>query len=261
MQIDLAIRKVHQTLINCGFEVKTEKWQGINNPPQFWEALNVNMMAFMTEDKEKLAILTGANLPWAEDHFQERVAGKPVNPGEQYKNWPFYKRDKEMRTEGDKFTHTYMERFWPKRAGKPLDDMYRGSTNKGVRYEMGDLDDLINLLLKEPFTRQAYLPIWFPEDTGAVHGGRVPCTLGYYFIQRHGCLHMNYFIRSCDFFRHFRDDIYMAVRLAKYILDALRENSPDIWEGVRLGTLNMYIGSLHIFNQEVNLLKKHFINV
>ena len=30
--------------------------------------------------------------------------------------------------------------------------------------------DVIDLLEREPFTRQAYLPIWFPEDTGAFHG-------------------------------------------------------------------------------------------
>src|SRR5688572_17552192 len=29
------------------------------------------------------------NLPWADDHFLERVSGQPLNPGEQWKNWPW----------------------------------------------------------------------------------------------------------------------------------------------------------------------------
>ena len=63
---------------------------------------------------------------------------------------------------------------------------------------------------------------WIPEDTGAHHGERVPCTLGYHFIRRDDYLHMFYFIRSCDYIRHFRDDIYLAMRKAHYILEGLK---------------------------------------
>src|SRR5436190_24325597 len=40
------------------------------------------------------------NLPWAEDHFQERVSGEPLNPGEQYKNWPWYRGNVEDHRRG-----------------------------------------------------------------------------------------------------------------------------------------------------------------
>ena len=29
------------------------------------------------------------NLPWADNHFEERVCGEPINPGVEWKNWPY----------------------------------------------------------------------------------------------------------------------------------------------------------------------------
>jgi len=123
-----------------------------------------------------------------------------------------------------------------------------------MRFKYGDLDDVVNLLKKEPFTRQAYLPIWYPEDTGAVHGERVPCTLGYHFIRRGDHLHILYFIRSCDYLRHFRDDIYLAIRKLYWILDKLK-TEPN-WKNVKPGIFDMKITSLHIFKVEKELLKQ-----
>jgi thymidylate synthase len=90
---------------------------------------------------------------------------------------------------------------------------------QGIRYEYGDLDDVVNLLYEHPFTRQATFPIFFPEDTGAVHGGRIPCTLHYHFLRRGDSLHLWYAIRSCDAVRHFRDDVYMATRLCQWVTE------------------------------------------
>src|SRR5690606_3302482 len=157
-------------------------WQGIDvsdNPGlATYEALHYSFSARIPPTLEELRTQVKPNLPWADDHFEERVGGKPLNPGEQYKNWPHYKND-QFRTEDQKFTHTYMERFWPKYAGEgPV------HPNQGIRYPYGDLDDVVDLLRRDPLTRQAYFPVWFPEDTGAVHGGRVPCTIGYHFLFR-----------------------------------------------------------------------------
>jgi hypothetical protein len=68
-----------------------------------------------------------------------------------------------------------MERYWPKYINwaqdeEPQDAMF------GIRYNYGDLNDVVDLLARSPATRQAVLPVWFPEDTGAVHGERVPCS-------------------------------------------------------------------------------------
>ena len=255
------IEYAKRRLINSSHVIHTEKWQGLYIMEQeaykMREALNVSFSAIMPEEELSLIALKEQclpNLPWADIHFDERISGLPLNPGESYKQWPFYGRDKEMRSD-EKFSHTYMERFWPKKA---WDEDTRPTNGKhlGIRYEYGDLLDLIGLLSREPYTRQAFLPVWFPEDTGSTHGGRVPCTLGYHFIRRGNHFHMVYYIRSCDFFRHFRDDIYLGVRLLYWILNNLEIKDQKGWRDVKPGIFTMHITSLHIFNNEYPKLLK-----
>lgn len=252
-----AINAVQLHLRQAGNHVETETWQAKKNPPMFYEALNVSFSAIIPPFRRAWIEQIKPNIPWADDHFYERVGGKPLNPGEQYKNWPPYKNNPSndtSRTAGDgKFSHTYMERIWPKNANK--DDRF-DQVNLGIRYPLGDLESLVNLLIREPFTRQAYLPIWFPEDTGAESNQRVPCTLGYHFIRRGDSLHVNYYIRSCDFIRHFRDDIYLCCRMVEWLLVKLRPIiHGNSWLNVTPGIFTMHITSLHIFSKEYNLLK------
>jgi hypothetical protein len=230
------------------------------------ELLNSGLSYDIPESVKELQLDVDPNLPWAEDHFQERVSGEPLNPGEQYKNWPWYRGNVPEHMNGpereDQFSHTYMERYWPKHAGNgmPDSDMVdgrgHGGENYGIRYSYGDLQDLVSLLSRSPYTRQAYLPVWFPEDTGAVSGERVPCSLGYHFIVRDGRLHVVYYIRSCDFFRHFRDDVYLTCRLAQWVIQQQRQKDardavPNLaWNEVKPGTLTMHITSLHCFEAE-----------
>ena len=111
-----------------------------------------------------------------------------------------------------------------------------------------DARDVVAHLAHDPQSRQAYLPIWFPEDTGKTTV-RVPCTLGYHFIQRHKFLHCTYYIRSCDAVRHMRDDIYLTVRLQLWMLEQLRLIDPD-WKLVKPGLFTMHIVSLHMFRND-----------
>jgi hypothetical protein len=194
------------------------------------------------------------NLPWADDHFAERVCGEPLNPGETWKTWPYALKADGFRDEHGQFNHNYMERYWPKFAGEcwrhngEMSAM-REPAQRGIRSTYGDLDDVMRLLVHDPYTRQAYLPVWFPEDTGIGDGGRKPCTLGYHFMMRNDRLHITYYIRSCDFIRHFRDDIYLTARLNLWMLDQLKEfgeHSP-VWQNVQPGMFVMHIASLHMF--------------
>jgi hypothetical protein len=116
---------------------------------------------------------------------------------------------------------------------------------------------------RDPLTRQAYLPIFFPEDTGVGDGGRKPCTLGYQFIVRDDKLHIYYPMRSCDLLRHFRDDCYLTVRLAIWVLEQLRfslleadKESKAFWANVQLGSLAMHMTSLHCFIGDYMLMKR-----
>lgn len=251
-----AIRMVQLYLRQNGTHLQTESWQGMKTPPEFYEALNVSFSVYIPHWAQWVEEIK-PNIPWANDHFAERVGGQPLNPGEQYKNWPMYKNNPgndTSRVNNGQFSHTYMERFWPKQAGG---DFECGTEyNSGIRFELADLNTLMENMKKEPFTRQAYLPIWFPEDGEAVAmGQRVPCTLGYHFMRRGKVIHMVYYIRSCDFLRHFRDDIYLALRLVRYILLTLQANDHEKWHDVSLGTFTMHITSLHIFSKEYNLIK------
>jgi len=230
-------------LLKHGELVDTSSWQGkVDEKFSTLEVIDYSFTCQVSPDLDTLEDQIKPNLPWARDHFLERVGGEPLNPGEQYRNWPYYKEDT-FRTEIDgKFTHTYMERFWT--PPKP-----------GIRYPFGNLQDVGNLLIKDPLTRQAYLPVWFPEDTGATHGGRVPCTLGYHFLCRGDKLHVFYDIRSCDLLRHFQDDIYLACRLLLWVLSELKDSENNFWKSITPGSLTMHTHSLHIFKGDIPILK------
>lgn len=204
------------------------------------------------------------NLPWADIHFeQERVSGEPINPGESWKIWPYGHSASKFLDEKGQFNHSYAERYWPRYAARSVDGRipfeevkkYEGyinvlTDNPGIRGRLGDLNDVITLLEKDPLTRQAYLPVWFPEDTALPADARKPCTLGYHFIRRHHKFHIVYYIRSCDFIRHFRDDIYLTARLLLWVLEKLKQRDPKTWERVIPGNFVMHITSLHMFRND-----------
>ena len=256
-----AIDSVHEAFKTSSHIVHTEKWQGvdISQKPEMatHELLNYCLRVSMAgKTIQQLQEQIKPNLPWADDHFLERVGGEPINPGIQWAKWPWGNHADKFRDSNGQFNHNYMERYWPKKAGK----IYKSNNivkhivdNSGIRYPYGDLNDVVNQLLHEPNTRQAYMPVFFPEDTGAVHGGRVPCSLGYHFIHRNGFLHINYYLRSCEVYRHFRDDIYLTVRLLMWVLDRLREKD-ETWKHVQPGIYSMYITSFHCFKNDMRLL-------
>jgi hypothetical protein len=203
------------------------------------------------------------DIPWADDHFEERVCGYPINPGTEWANWRLGGPADDFRGSDGRFNHNYMERIWPKYARKvPPAETVRGlggslvglTPHRGILYDYGDLNDVVDLLQREPLTRQAYLPIFFPEDTGNVHRDRAPCTLGWHFIQREGRLYVFYPLRSCDVTNHFHNDVYMAIRLLIWVLDRLRERDADAWDLVTPGSLTMHITSFHCFRGQIRFL-------
>lgn len=237
---------VGQSLLNAP-RVDGNNWQSTNARKEMltsYELRHVMLQIPMTAAQEYLATSVGANMPWAEDHFKERVGGLPLNPPPSEAWWPYAVQGNAEHKEQTIFSHTYPERFWPKRAN--IDpEITTLFINSGIRYEYGDLWDVVAQLIADPRTRQAYLPVWFPEDTGATGKQRVPCTLGYHFLWRGDVMDITYHIRSCDFIRHWQDDIYMAGRLLQWVCrHVLTEEGPS----VRPGKLVMNIGSLHIFD-------------
>ena len=258
-----AIDYTKEQMSNYCYEVHTERWQGkeIKDDGKYAmiELFNHSFSCAMTEDLEELVNQINPNLPWADDHFNERVLGMPLNPPPSHNWWPFAQKNNSEFGGDSKFSHTYPERIWPKCAGDKFIESLKSDKpaepHKGIRFEYGDFNNVVELMAKEPLTRQAFLPIWFPEDTGGANGERVPCTIGYHFIMRNGYLHVVYYIRSCDFFRHFRDDIYLCCRKVIWLLERLREKD-SFWFNVKPGFFTMHITSLHAFKHERFLLNK-----
>lgn len=256
-----ALDSIQQTFLESSFVVHTEKWQGLNikdRPEAQMRELPFQdyLILIGSETLSLLAAEIRPNLPWADEHFEkERVSGHPINPGETWKTWPWSNSADGHRTEAGQFNHSYAERYWPKHAGQtPGGDITHLEAwqaeeghHRGIRYPYGDLNDVVNLLAEQPYTRQAFLPVFFPEDTGAVHGGRIPCSIGYQFFMREQTLHISYWLRSCDMYRHMRDDMYLTVRLLLWVLTELRKKDPGFWNKVSPGFLHLSITSLHMF--------------
>jgi hypothetical protein len=226
--------------------VRAGFWQGIDSSkrPELatHELLNFSLSVLNSHiSKEELAAQIKPDLPWADDHFAERVSRIPFNPPPSEEWWPHAPKGNEEFKKHGIFSHTYPERYWP-------------PSTFGIRFRYGNLDDLIQMLKVDPFTRQAYLPVWYPEDLGAPMDERKPCTLGYQFIMRDDQFHIVYYIRSCDFVRHFRNDIYLTVRLQQWVLQELQRLDAR-WARVVPGSFTMHITSLHLF---VNDYRKIF---
>jgi len=253
-------------------KVHTEKWQGvdISKRPEMasYELMNYTFthdlngegdLDFYREDIKP-------NLPWADRHFDERVCGFPINPGVEWANWPWGDNAEKFLDERGMFNHNYMERYWPKKADKVpqatktvADQLAWPMTYKdnlrGIRNEYGDLDDLVKSLAKNPLSRQEWFPIFYPEDVGEVVGGRKPCSLGYQLWVRGGRLHIYYPLRSCDFFRHMQDDIYLTIRLLIWVLNRCRDID-SAWFDVHPGTFTMHCTSLHVFANDMVTMRK-----
>lgn len=255
-------------------EVHAQKWQGfdVSQRPEA-KMVELLMESFrvqvITESLDYWREDIPANYPWADDHFEERICGYPINPGVQWSKWPWGNKAKDsLDLDGNRFNHNYMERYWPKYADQvkrptgtlrewqlEWDNEYnydKAGPQCGIREEYGDIRDLINTLAHEPDTRQAYYPMFFPEDV--IVKGRKPCSLGYHFILRHGFFHCVYSMRSCDFYRHWADDCYLTLRLQLWILDECRKLNPDVWNDVKPGFFQMHITSLHMFVNDLTTM-------
>lgn len=237
------------------------KWQTLDVSESSMHATrelrNVSLFYTVPREPRDLRNEVKPDLPWAEEHHEERVGREPLNPSPSYLRWPHHAGSSARHLDGpdQRFSHTYPERFWPTRAGYAA---ATGTTNRGLWYEYGDLDGVVGQLVENPLTRQAVLPVWFPEDTGATDR-RVPCSLSYHFMSDgDGRLSVWYSLRACDFVRHFHNDVFFACRLLQWVIDEVWNATNDglaSWAFVP-GELNMTISSLHAFmGDEERLIK------
>jgi thymidylate synthase len=262
-----AVKESVLKLLNLGIDIHPNNWQSMSvgkvQAARMKELLALSFQVMMPATIEELRNEIKPNLPWADKHFElERVSREPINPGETWKEWPWANSADKFRTQTTQFDHSYAERYWPRFAGFTPDgtiNEYRKTDPEwpgryGIRNRVGDLDDIIERLEKDPTTRQAVLSVWHPEDQVDT-GKRVPCSLTYQFLMRNDYLHVIYNIRSCDAYRHFRDDLYLTARLALWIISELQQKDSS-WDNVTLGLFTIQVGSFHCFVNDVPQLEK-----
>jgi hypothetical protein len=243
--------------------VNRGEWQAQRTDAMSTRELNHVVLELPIPDTiDSAQLMVTPNLPWAEEHFQERVGGAPLNPPPSAARWPFARAGHKEHTTGGKFSHTYPERMWSRWAGDVYDLAESISVDwepqRGVRFEYGDLGTLLDVIAKNPASRQLYLPIWFPEDIEAARlGERVPCTIGYHWLVTPDGLDCTYTIRSCDYMRHFRDDVYMAMRLTQWICEKVNRTNPR--PRLVTGKLYMHIINFHTFLGDDATLEQRLI--
>lgn len=165
---------------------------------------------------------------WADAEFLERIeVGTFENPGEAWK------------LREDKWSEFLVMN---KPGDKPVFDYcYNHRINPG-------LDAIIQELRRNPDSRQAWLPIFHEYDLDFMGGTkRIPCSLGYGFMEREGKLNLTYIQRSADAVAHFGNDIYLAWRMMNFVARQL---------GVEPGVLTHHIFSLHSYARDWDKLKK-----
>lgn len=230
------ILQAREALYHYGKVVKTDNWQGSAAPFDFLEVLNLNVEMPMCKNLVELTKQTQPLLPWADVHFDERVGGLPLNPPPSHSDW-LIKTEDYLETDA-KFSHSYPERLWSK------------GLHEGIRFDIGDLNDAVTLLKNDLYTRQCYIPIFFPEDLSAATGNhRIPCTLGWHLIVRDNRMHCHYPMRSCDAVRHFHNDIYFANRLVMWMIEKV---DPKL----EVGAIMFTSTSFHCFNNDKYALGK-----
>jgi len=266
-----AIRRAEIDMISRGKPMARGKWQGLDtaNKPDMltYELTHYTIKCGMVlQDLYSYQREIRPNLPWADTAFLERVCGKPLNPGKEWRSWPWANSADRFRIDppnGDPttekvFDHTYAQRYYPRHAG--MTPGGEGETNqpphRGIYFDYGDLDDVVEELHQDPTTRQAILPVFMPEDTGYRPGRRKPCSLSYHFMLSDHSLDIAYHLRSCDIAHHMRDDIYLTVRLLLWMLDRLCEKDPVTWNSIGPGTFAMHIANLHCFTNDFRKLKE-----
>lgn len=192
--------------------------------------------------------------PWADSEWEERLAGilgKPQNPG----------KAMSLRSDDGQDNHDW--RDYLEVQGHPVSNLkeelsfedifklndsgerrFRFSYTYPERLRLGDqILRVIEELKYHGLSRQLWVDIWKADEDAHMMGSRrVPCTLGYWFVQRNGKLHIHYVMRSCEFGTHYHNDCYLALKLLQFVCDRT---------GLEMGDFTHTIFSFHVYERNV----------
>lgn len=176
--------------------------------------------------KPEYTEVQGIHKEWVKQEWEDRLIGD-LNPGKAFTKrrevWQeFLEEDPGAggsKHRPAKFSYTYSYRMGGRRIQKVIDE-----------------------LRIHPHSRQLWLPVWWPIDEDRRGERRVPCSLGYWLVNRDGNLNMTYVMRSCDFHTHYANDVALATMLLHYIAQLV---------GLEVGTFSHFVGSLHVYRKDV----------
>jgi thymidylate synthase len=213
-----AINEIERDLVEMGTKVNTLTMQNKiienNDDYETKEVQNYNFAILDTSDKDDIVT---SDLEWCRKEFEERISSDFLNPGTAWKLrakvWSHFMNN-------DLFDYTYNNRL------NQYDQIQR----------------VIRILQKDQGSRHGIITIWYPEDIVKSSDfeflQRVPCSIYYQLMIRKGKLDIIYNMRSSDFATHFKNDIWLADEMRKYIAKELN---------IETGIYYMNIGSLHIY--------------
>ena len=215
-----ALGEIRRDLAEMGVRVHTQTMQDKDiSGDASYETLELQNFMYTVTDPD-IAELVGRDQDWIELEWEDRfdgIMGRPSNPGNAYHVrstvWD------EFLHEG-RFAYTYSERL---------------ARHNQVRR-------VINRLRDDHYSRQLYIAMWHPDDSEKLGVERVPCSLGWHVQFRGGRLDLTYFMRSCDFFTHFQNDVALAIKLQRYIADEV---------GMEPGHFTHFMSSLHVYQKDV----------
>lgn len=227
------ISEVLRDLDEMGTIVKPKSYQNkkIEGKDEFFtKEIQNYMYSLVSMDNPDPLFLFEDTRDWAQAEFMERISAVYRNPGEAWRIRP--DMWEEFLVEG-KFDYAYNDRL-------------------NVLFNLSVISDHLKV---NPDSRQAWLPIFFPEDVQFLGGKRrIPCSLGYYFMVRDHKVNLTYVQRSADAVAHFGNDVWLAWQMMGYMARSLE---------LETGMLTHHIFSLHSYQRDWKRLNDgihHLIN-
>lgn len=217
------IRKIHSTLDQCGIKAYKGEMVSLSNISfKIRKDRHSRIMDYQVLERDGQK-----GLNFLKQEFKEWISETYVNPGEAWKEYPERWRS---------FLNALGE----------MDYSYNQRINDGDQ-----INRIIQTLIHDPDSRQAYLSIYDPRVDSLRIGGdhrMIPCILGYHFTQVERYLDITVMARSIDANNCLMNDIWLADRLLNHIVEEIN-NKVDYEKGKKLreGSITFMVGNLHSY--------------
>jgi len=122
-------------------------------------------------------------------------------------------------------------------------DIY--DNNGDHTHYIDQIEEIIKKLQENPLSKRCVLTLWSPEDCNDKYA--TSWVFSQLFIRNNKLIMTNYF-RSCDLYNAFPWNVLGTAKLQKEISQEL---------GVEVGEFIVYIGSCHIYKNNLNRIKEY----